>query len=71
MRPPDPQPDRTGIPGDGGPDAGALPASGRTPARPRRDDREPHLRARRPWCWERDPHTWLGMASAGNRRAAA
>ncbi|WP_431916459.1 DUF5701 family protein [Nonomuraea jabiensis] len=23
------------------------------------------------WCWERNPHTWLGMASAGNRRAAA
>jgi hypothetical protein len=22
------------------------------------------------WCWERNPHTWLGMASAGNRRAA-
>ncbi|MEU6742119.1 DUF5701 family protein [Streptosporangium sandarakinum] len=23
------------------------------------------------WCWERNPHTWLGMASAGSRRAAA
>ncbi|WP_433519725.1 DUF5701 family protein [Nonomuraea sp. CA-143628] len=22
------------------------------------------------WCWERNPHTWLGMASAGNRRTA-
>ncbi|OKK13457.1 DUF5701 family protein [Streptomyces sp. CB02400] len=23
------------------------------------------------WCWEGNPHTWLGMASAGSRRAAA
>ncbi|GAA4982888.1 hypothetical protein HD597_009970 [Nonomuraea thailandensis] len=23
------------------------------------------------WCWEGNPHTWLGMASAGGRRAAA
>ncbi|QYC45510.1 hypothetical protein Nocox_39835 [Nonomuraea coxensis DSM 45129] len=23
------------------------------------------------WCWERNPHTWLGMASAGGRRATA
>ncbi|GHF71897.1 hypothetical protein GCM10010218_61440 [Streptomyces mashuensis] len=23
------------------------------------------------WCWEGNPHTWLGMASAGARRAAA
>ncbi|GAA3427806.1 DUF5701 family protein [Streptosporangium nondiastaticum] len=23
------------------------------------------------WCWERNPHTWLGMASAGDRHAAA
>ncbi|MGW9476623.1 DUF5701 family protein [Saccharomonospora azurea] len=23
------------------------------------------------WCWERNPHTWLGMASAGSRVAAA
>ncbi|MGW0562190.1 DUF5701 family protein [Streptomyces sp. NPDC003016] len=22
------------------------------------------------WCWERNPHTWLGMASAGTRRTA-
>ncbi|WP_199822043.1 DUF5701 family protein [Streptomyces sp. NRRL S-37] len=22
------------------------------------------------WCWEGNPHTWLGMASAGSRRAA-
>jgi len=22
------------------------------------------------WCWERNPHTWLGMASAGARRAS-
>jgi hypothetical protein len=22
------------------------------------------------WCWEANPHTWLGMASAGCRRAA-
>ncbi|CAM2861692.1 DUF5701 domain-containing protein [Saccharomonospora xinjiangensis] len=22
------------------------------------------------WCWERNPHTWLGMASAGGRVAA-
>jgi hypothetical protein len=22
------------------------------------------------WCRERDPHTWLGTASAGGRRAA-
>lgn len=22
------------------------------------------------WCWERNPHTWLGMASAGSRVAA-
>ncbi|GHB37322.1 hypothetical protein GCM10010377_30390 [Streptomyces viridiviolaceus] len=21
------------------------------------------------WCWEGNPHTWLGMASAGSRRA--
>ena len=21
------------------------------------------------WCWQRNPHTWLGMASAGARRA--
>nr|WP_157857446.1 DUF5701 family protein [Streptomyces yerevanensis] len=21
------------------------------------------------WCWEGNPHTWLGMASAGDRRA--
>ncbi|TPQ17773.1 DUF5701 family protein [Streptomyces sporangiiformans] len=23
------------------------------------------------WCWEGNPHTWLGMASAGDRRATA
>ncbi|WP_053636593.1 DUF5701 family protein [Streptomyces sp. XY152] len=23
------------------------------------------------WCWEGNPHTWLGMASAGSRRAVA
>ncbi|MDG9726791.1 MULTISPECIES: DUF5701 family protein [unclassified Streptomyces] len=23
------------------------------------------------WCWEGNPHTWLGMASAGSRRATA
>ncbi|PXY28113.1 DUF5701 family protein [Prauserella muralis] len=23
------------------------------------------------WCWERNPHTWLGMASAGHRKAGA
>jgi len=23
------------------------------------------------WCWERNPHTWLGMASAGERQATA
>ncbi|MFF4624894.1 DUF5701 family protein [Nonomuraea jabiensis] len=23
------------------------------------------------WCWERNPHTWLGMGFAGDRRAAA
>lgn len=22
------------------------------------------------WCWERNPHTWLGMASAGGRQSA-
>ncbi|MET4659613.1 hypothetical protein ABID80_003331 [Streptomyces sp. PvP037] len=21
------------------------------------------------WCWEGNPHTWLGMASAGSRRS--
>lgn len=23
------------------------------------------------WCWERNPHTWLGMASAGDRRGSS
>ncbi|QKW51374.1 DUF5701 family protein [Streptomyces buecherae] len=23
------------------------------------------------WCWQGNPHTWLGVASAGGRRAAA
>ncbi|GGZ27112.1 DUF5701 family protein [Streptomyces poonensis] len=23
------------------------------------------------WCWEGNPHTWLGMASAGSRRTTA